>query len=249
MKIFILLLLCSNLAIAAERNDFHALSGAAGIAEPSFSTAVFQNPAGIKNTPSFQLNGQGGWDSSFNNPVYRGGFLYGSERYGVAAGISHSPTGNTSTSAFVGLAAEIAPLKTTLGLAGYTGISPSGGSTLNIGVLINPQESFQLGFTAMGINSGINEWGGGIRIRIERSFSLIADVATDSRFSRFNFQPGLMIASESAGLTLSYGTSPGSLQIRNGFTAGASIQIVKTVTWEAYYNQVSQIFTSISIKL
>ena len=155
----------SGLAGASDRDGYHDLSVSAGIANPSYSTATFQNPAGIKNTPGIQLNGEGGWNSTFKDPTYRAGLLYGGKTFGFAGGMSTSPSGSGTSSAYFGVAAEIPQLKTVIGASGFTGLSPAGGTIYNAGVLFSPQDQYHFGFTAMSVNNGIQEWGGESALR------------------------------------------------------------------------------------
>src|SRR5947209_16329265 len=75
-------------ASASERSSLGHLSAAAGIVEPSFSSAVFQNPAGLTYNDTFRLSAQGGSNqSSLGDPNYLGALLYGKDSYGLAAGI------------------------------------------------------------------------------------------------------------------------------------------------------------------
>src|SRR5690242_4856753 len=93
MKIlpWMVILMSSAAFASSEKGGNHILSASAGIVEPSFATSVFQNPAGIASIPGFQLGPQAGWSDSFNNPVYRGGVLYGDQNFGATAGVSDYP--------------------------------------------------------------------------------------------------------------------------------------------------------------
>jgi hypothetical protein len=243
------ILMSSTAFASSEKGGDHMLSASAGIVEPSFATSVFQNPAGIAFIPSFQLGVQAGWSDSFNNPVYRGDVLYGDQSFGATAGVSdHPQRGSGETSAFGGISLNIPGIKSEIGGAAFTGLSPSGGTSVNVGWIFVPNDKIHLGATVFGVGD-VNEYGGGLEVNLDTSFSLVVDATADKQLKTFNAQPGLLIKGGSAALSLSYGTSPGSQQIDQGFSAGASVFLGNTVTWEAYYNHLAKFYTALSIKL
>ena len=237
------------LAFMSDREGSHIVSVSGGIVEPSFATAVFQNPAGIAYIQGFQLGLQGGGGDSLSNPVYRGALLYGDHNFGVTGGVSNSAQQGTGvTTGFGGFGLNIPDLKMQIGAAAFTGISPSGGTSYNIGLIFNPSDKVRLGATAVGVGA-TREYGGGLAFKLDPSFSLVVDVSVDSNFKNANFQPGFVINSQTAALTFSYGTSPGSQEINHGLSAGVSVFLGNAVTWEAYYNHLDKFYTGLSIRL
>lgn len=250
LKKLIWILLIPSLAFAFNSNEIHTLSISGGIAAPSASTSVFQNPAGLIYSSNLSLNAQVSADDSLSNPSYRGGFLYGGNNIGIAGGVGNNSSEASVTSAFFGLAIEISQLSTSFGLSGFTGLSPLGGTSYNAGVIIMPMSNYQLGFTAIGINSGVQEWGGGVDIKLDSVVSLVLDVSTNKSFNSFNFKPGLGVINQNIGLTISYGTQQsGSQELSSGFTIGGSLELRKTLSWQVYYNELAKFYTSLSLRL
>lgn len=251
MKTILLFLLAafSSIAMAEKMENSYALSGAGGIASPSYSMAVFQNPAGISYIPKFNINFSGGANSSFQNPIIGGGLMYGGGNWGIVGGLQDAVTPGTQ-SLYFGLAGEITAIKTSLGVSGTYGINPSGGLNLNAGILITPVDKFRLGFTAFGLNNSISELGAGLNINLSQAFSFMVDASSNTSLSNINFCPGLTVADQNIGATLGYGFgNASSLQIMTGFSAGAFAALGKTVKLELYYNRLQTLFGSLTIHL
>ena len=241
--------------------DEHQLSVSGGIASPSFSSAVFQNPAGLVYNSKFKGTAQATLND-FNN-LY-GGVLGGNGSFGAAGGVGHGFQSGGSTSAFYGLGVQSDSLKIAVGLAGFTDLG-GGGSTFNAGVLLGPSEKLTLGLTAIGLNSSVREWGAGIAVRLSGVTGLILDSTVDSGLNNFAIQPGVIVGNEKAALTFSYGlgvannteqswstrltTSGYSRQLSGGFAAGGSLRIGSSASWQVYYNQLAKWYTAISIDI
>ena len=91
--------------------------------------------------------------------------------------------------------------------------------------------------------------GWGIGIKANRNLSLVCDVTANQSFGNLDFQPGLLVHSDLAAVTVSYGTSANSQEINHGVSAGGSFVLGKALTWELYYNHLATFFTSLSFRL
>lgn len=239
----------SAFAMSGKDETMYSLSSAGGIVNPSYSTSVFQNPAAITRIPRLNLNAFAGGDSSFGNPTVGGGLGYGGGTYGIVGGIS-SATASSLTVAYFGLGAEITSIKTAIGVSGTYGISPSGGTNFNAGILFTPVDKIRLGFTAIGLNNSILEWGGGLAFNINPSASLLVDASADNSLGNLNFKPGLLIVDQNIGATLSYGFgNASSIQIMTGFSAGAFAALGKTVKLELYYRNLQILQAMLTVHL
>lgn len=252
----LLTLVCTSIpfAFAREGNGEHQLSVSGGIASPSFNSAVFQNPAGLVYNTKFRATAQ----AALNDPVtLNAGLLGGNGTFGVGAGLTHGFENEGHNSAFYGLGVEAKSLKLALGLAGFTDLEGGGASTtFNAGLLIGTDEKITLGLTAVGLNSSVREWGAGLSVRLEGLTALVLDSTANSEFKNFSLQPGIIVGSEKAALTLSYGFNASdtnltiaSRQLSNGFAAGGSLKVTNSVSWQLYYNQLSKWYTAVSIDL
>jgi hypothetical protein len=240
------------MASAMDKNSTATVSVAGGIAMPSYSTATYQNGAGLAYNPgtNFQIQG-GSTDSNFENQIFRAGLAYGNGTIGIAAGGSYgNPSGNSG--AYYGLAFGIQSLRTVIGFSGSMGLSPSSDPGVNAGMLIYPSQAFNFGFTAMGLTNsgGIQEIGAGIGLHLGPGVSLVVDTAFGSDFSFRTIQPGLKVGNTNASLTVSYGSGDGSQQLSNNeFAAGASIKIGNKINWELYYNRFATYYTGFSFPI
>lgn len=237
------------MASAAERGSTAMVSVAGGIAMPSYSTSYMQNAAGLVFTPGTNLILQGGGDSTFANQTFRGGLAYGNGSIGIGGGVTY---GNPSaaTGAYYGLGFGIPSARMAFGISGTTGLSPSTDSAINAGMIISPSTAFSLGFTAMGLTTGISEIGAGLAINLGSSASLVVDSAFSNSLAFLTIQPGLRVGNANASLTVSYGSGSGSTQLNNNdFSAGASLKLGSKVNWELYYNRFATYYTGFAIML
>lgn len=243
-----LLILSSTTALAAKNEEMFQLAASGGIASPSVTTSVFQNPAGLAYTSRLNVDAYGGWDSSFNNPTYRGGLAYGNGNFGLTGGVNILPSASASL-AYFGLGFYLAGIHTAFGASGTLGLSPASGTSINVGAMIFPSDKFHLGFTALGINNSIQELGAGIGIALNSNFEFVFDASANSSLGNLNLKPGILITDRNVGVTASYGIGNGSTQLINGFNAGAFISLNNQIKWEVYYNQITTIFTAFSIRI
>lgn len=244
----LILILSGSSAFAKGGDDERQLSVSGGIASPSFSSAVFQNPAGL----TYNSKLRGTIQAKLNDPfTLHGGILAGNGDFGAAAGLSHAFKKNDdSTSAFYGLG--VGASKFALGVAGFTNLSTSD-SHFNAGLMIGPTEPMTLGITAIGIDDGVNEWGLGFAYRFQGLSGFILDTTIDEDFDHVSFQPGIIVGNPKAALTISYGFSTEdhlhSHQLSDGLAVGGSLQLGSSVSWQLYYNQLAKYYTAVAIAI
>lgn len=227
----------------------YPLAASGGVVAPSARTAVFQNPAGISFVDGLNLNGQTGFNSSFGTPIYRGGLMYGNGMMGLTGGVSLAPTANI-TSAYFGGGFGIASIKTRVGVSGSVGISPSGSSQVNAGLMFGPFDKLNFGFTAFGLDSSITELGGGMSLDFGPGAKIVVDATSDRSFGSFNFKPSLLLFTPQLGVTFGYGFgNGGSTQIIDGFNAGVFVMLAKKVNLEVYYNELAPFYASVAFKI
>ena len=241
-------------AIAADRSSLGHLSAAAGIVEPAFSTAVFQNPAGLTRDSGLWLSAQSGFSDSFKDPVILGEILYGSHSYGAAGGLTRSTQGSGSTSAFYGLGVHVEGIRTSFGVAGTTPVSPSGSTTFNAGLRSELGSQTALAVSAYNIGSGPAAFGGGLSYAIDSGFRVLSDLSCNKSFRGWEVQPGVLVGSINAALTVSYGFSLDSTQGRsgvlsNGLAVGGSFSIARSANLQIYYQQLSKYYAAFSWSL
>ncbi len=234
-------------AFAAGSDHLQLVTTSGGIVSSSWTTAVFENPAGLPGNSGFRLTGQGGSDSSFDHPFAAGGILLGNKNFGAAAGARQTFEKNrNSTSAFYGLGIRSTGLRASLGAAGTTKITPDKGSSFNAGVKLEPLRQIQLGVTAFGIDGGVDEWGAGIGIGFGNDAMIVVDATANKDLKELAFQPGVTVAEGNAALTLSYGFKEGSQQLSKGFSAGGGLMFGKSTLFQVYYNHLAKYYATLS---
>lgn len=223
------------------------VQSAGGIVEPAFSTALLTNPAGlIANSHGLSFTGQAG--SNLSSPAGTsgaGGLLYAQPSYGIGAGL-RDLAGNTS--AFYGMAAEVSSIQTSFGISGYTGISPSGGTSFNAGIRSSLSPNLKVALESYGLGT-FSAWGGGISYQAFPGFHFLSDFACNGSFGGWEAQPGIRVGNETAALSMSYGissnASPGILS--SGFAAGAGLKLSQSVVLQAYYNELMTLYAALTL--
>ena len=233
-----------------DRNAVEMISVSGGIAMPSFSTAPASNAAGIVGTPGTNLILQAGTDSALGNPLFEGGLAYGNGVIGLGAGGTYTTSG-AATGAYFGLGFALEKIMTKLGFSGNIGISPSSGSSFNLGLLFQPSALLNLGFTVIGLSNagGPGELGMGLGLKFSQNVSFVVDSTFSKALSFLSVQPGLKVGNESASLMVSYGSGSGSTQLNNNAVAvGGALRFGSRLLWEIYYNKFATYYTGFAFQ-
>lgn len=231
------------------------VSAAGGIVEPSYSTAVFTDPAGLTELNDFRLTLQAGSDQgSLGSPTLAGGLLYGRDIYGMGAGISHSTLGAGATSAFYGLGVEATPIHTSFGLSASTPLSPSGGTTFNGAIRTAVTEDLEIALEALNFTSGPGAWGAGISYQAYPGVRLLSDFTTDKTLGNWEAQPGVLVGNYNAQLTVSYGfrfngNEPHLGYLSDGISVGGGLNVTQNVSVQLYYQQLMTYYGVVSIAI
>jgi hypothetical protein len=256
--LLLVMLASSGSAFGASRygggdyESFHWLSVGGGIAHPSATTAITENPAGlIYNSDLRILASSDAGNNSFNPLGANGHFFLGNGAVGGGIGLRNQHTFNTATDVNLdfGLAAEINALKLAFGVSGSyrvatLGATGGGGGTpgLNIGVLINPTGEIHGGLTLFDVLGGVNALGGGIAWDVNSFATLALDAATTpTAFQAWSLKPGLQIHVLQVQLSASYGfaLAGGGSWLRGGGTLGLGVRMGGNLHFQAYYNELN----------
>ncbi len=229
-------------------ND-HALSASGGIASPSYSSAAFQNSAGLVYNTKNKFEMHASADSNMGSTRILPGLILGNGDAAFTAGVAHFFKAKANAF-YYGGALGFQNRKYSIGVNGYNFISPLAAATVDVGFMFNPIDKTHLGLNVIGVSRGVDEIGVGVETPFSSSVQFITDATTDKKLSKFNFQPGIKAGDSDAGFTFSYGFgSKGSSQLTDGFTAGLHLMPGQTVSWEIYYRQLGYYFTSLSFAL
>jgi hypothetical protein len=241
-------------ASAGDRDAMGLVSAAGGIVEPSYSTAVFTNPAGMTEIKELNVTLQAGSnENSLGNPTLGGGVLYGQGTYGMGAGLLHSTAGSGSTNAFYGLAVAADSIHTSFGISGETPISPTGGSSFNGAIRTAVTNDLTLALEAFDFTNGPQAWGAGISYQVATGVKLLSDFTTSSSFGDLEAQPGILVGTNDAALTVSYGfrvnsADPGLGRLSDGFAVGGGVNLSQKVNLALYYQELMKYYAVVNIK-
>lgn len=216
------------------------LSVSGGIAIPSSSTALMTNPAGLVLGKKKRVVVQAAANDIWSETAYRVGAMNSNESYSFAVLVDHdSYFSSARTGARYGLA--VGTEKMSFGFSGYSILRNGSGSYFNLGLLLNPGEELSFGAVMKGLGSGYNEFGLGATFAAGKGFAIVLDGVANSDFSQKSIKPGIKVGTQSAALSVSYGTDY-TQSFDYYWTFAGSTQIDKSVLLEFYYNYGSYLY-------
>jgi hypothetical protein len=245
-------LLGAGSVFAGEKDD-HVLTVAGGVASPSKTTALEENPAGLTYNTSPELLGFVSSESNNFNPLEYGlNYFTGNGMVGGALGLKRSSADSTSIN--FGLAADLLSKNFSLGFAGsYTFGSGghSSGWNGNLGAILFPQADLRFGVTAYHVIGGVNTLGFGVAYDANSSATLALDAAYGTSTQGLTLKPGAMIRLSDLQLSAGYGivASNGGAYFTEGFSAGLGFNISRSAHLEAYYSQIQKFFFGVSFHI
>lgn len=230
------------------------LSASAGVARPSKTTAVFENPAGLVYNSQTSLNLAASFGDSLANPVLEPGLFVGNGSLGASVGYLHPTTSGSGGSVFYGAAAEVRSLGTSFGIAGTTFASSGGGTALNAGALIGAGAPFRVGLEVRNFTGSSREFAAGLNLDLDSSASFIGDLGVDDGFGNPWIQPGLLIQGQKVSLSASYGlrvtgSGGGPSGFSDGLAAGLSFRAGQKTSFAAHYHHLSSWYAELTIGL
>lgn len=243
--------LAASPAWAASSND-HSTNVGAGISAPSSTSAIYLNPAGLIYTDKQAINLRF-WstDESFNNNTGGASYLTGNRQMALNLGMDHSFAASGDNTILYGMALGLGQ-RGAFGAQGQTNLS--GGTTFNLGLLINVSDKATLGIDAIDVSSSSRYYGVGAHLEIGSSAGLSVDAGMDHEFGNLWLNPGLMVGSADAALTVAYGLalSAGAAshpQIFEGISAGATLKMGASTRLGLYYKTIHQMMASLTVAL
>jgi len=277
MKLLFALLLVFTSTPALARSSYggygsgtyetsHLMSAAAGIASPSATTSLFENPAGLVYNEDFKLGLAGASSNNQFNPIGASGTLYlGNGLVGGAIGAQtfSAYQNNAGTVGLVnyGLAVDIRPLGFALGVAGSylvqtlgagAGVNPAAPWGLNVGIIGNPTGEVRGGITAFDVLGGVSALGAGLAWDPNGFATLAVDATTNLQFQGTTVIPGISIHVSAVQLKAAYGFGVDNFAgsyARRGGTLGLGIQMSPYFHWQFYYNELALYYASLVFQL
>ena len=229
---------------ASNNEDAHLISVGAGIASPSVTSAIWENPAGLVYNQEFKLLGFGYTENSSVGITDGGGGLFlgnGS----IGGGLKVETSGGSSTLT-AGIGFDVNAINTAFGAA----CGSSLGSTISItcsdfGLIYNPAGPTRFGFDIL--TSGNAILGAGLAHDITSDATIDLDAGIPTSGGGLTLKPGVAVHSTVVQVAVGYGfnvssSSGGAGNIRTGFAAGLGINLSKTFHAQAYYDQIHNYF-------
>ncbi|HEX4924646.1 MAG TPA: hypothetical protein VFV50_11190 [Bdellovibrionales bacterium] len=258
-------LFLSSSFVNAQEGVHHNLSIAGGIAHPSDSLALSQNPAGLiygKST-RVHLSLEQGRDQG---PVgLGGGMIAGTETVGGAVFLRDYNTEPGSVSRIylfnLGMGVTVSPLNLAFGIAASKTLGKrdpldSTNSCTNwcvdAGVIYNPAGAFRVAANLTQLSDSNYLLGGGVAYDATQELVLVADAQTDTQKNTMVLKPGIGIFIQGIQVTGSYGFRAwGSREagLRQGWGAGLSASFIQNMLIEFYTNQFTHYYLGATLGL
>jgi|GEM_PF-3597806 len=232
-----------NVFAAGTSEDHHIISVGAGIASPSTTSSVSENPAGLVYNQNLKLLGFGYTENSSPGITDGGGaFLIGNGSVGGGAKVETS-SGTSNLTAGIGF--DISSINTAFGAACGTQLGPKVSiNCSDFGLIYNPAGNTRFGFDIQ--TSGNALLGTGLTHDLTQDVTIDLDAGIPTSGGGVTLKPGVVIHTQVVQVALGYGfnaSSSGSAgNIRTGFSAGLGVTLNKTFQIESYYNQLHNYF-------
>jgi hypothetical protein len=214
-----------------------------GVSSPSFWGGISgQNPAGLIENMGFKLQGAAAtFDDSTKNLRESGGLFLGNGT--LAAGGEYStfnqgayPTGENQIN--FGIAARLDAVRTTLGVSGHT-VSNGGGSSFDIGMLMELAPQLRLGAMIPDVTHGLHTIGGGFTFLADQMVDFVVDAGYQIQNKEGIVKPGISIHTNIIQATASYGFRfagmADSALVTTKFTAGLGLKLAQRFFVEYEY--------------
>jgi hypothetical protein len=234
----------------------HLLSVGAGIASPSITSAIGENPAGLVNNQRLKLlaSAYSAGNDSFDPLGYGATLFTGTGSVGLGLGYQGRTGDGTTGSLVYGLAGEISALKMALGVAGSFALEDQGGGGrvgLDVGALFNSKGDLTFGVTAFGVEGGPDAYGAGIAYAMRSGARLALDAGVNNDLEGLRIKPGLLVSVDKIQLAFGYGlkvTDGGGSHIGDGLSLGLGFELGQNFHFQAYYNQLAKYFLGLTFR-
>jgi hypothetical protein len=257
----------SSYSSSSGSEEDHLLSVGGGIASPSVTSALGENPAGLSNNRSFKLLGAAAAGNNKLNPLgYGGGIFFGNGSVGggvALQGFNNNTDGASGNVLLLnwGLAADITGLNIAWGFTGTHTISRSGtvrgtgsGTTwcIDTGLIFNPKGDSRVGVTLFQVLDEVDAIGLGWAYDLSpwATFALDGSYTTSAKTTIA--KPSLYIRLPGFHISSGYGVRVQGTEwswIRQGLSLGIGIPVNHSFTIQGYYNQLAEYYGGVTIAL
>ena len=253
-------------AEAAKSSDKHSISVGGGVASPSSTSALGENPAGLIYNDRFKAMFAASTGSRDLNPIGYGGFIFtGNEAFGGGLALqgfnAHSGSPGNILLFNYGGAVYFKGLDISFGLTGTRTITeggtPSGtgvGTTwcVDAGLIFNPHGRSRWGVGIFQLLNDVDAVTVGHARDLNHSTTVVADLSYNYKTSSSILKPGIEVHMNPLQFSVSYGidvVGNGWAWFSTGLSAGFGFNIGKNVLLQAYINQIAEYFVSTTLQL
>ena len=229
-----------------------SLTQGAGVAAPSKTSAIEENPAGLIENGRSTVTGAVRSDSTSFNPLsYEGLFTAGNGSVGVGLGYFHHAGGGKNDLLY-GLAAESRSLGLTIGVNGTLALSSGNAFDLNLGAQFRPQSRVIVGATAYSLKGGVDGYGAGVAYEWSTGALLGVDATSNGSFKGISLKPSLKVTEQNLSLMAGYGfkmtTDAPMTKISDQASLGLSYNFGNT-DFQFYYQQLDKVYVALSFAI
>jgi len=220
-----------------EDNDM--VANGQGVSSPSFWDGISgANPAGLVRNMSIKAQGNiASFDDSTTTLRESGGLLAGNGTYG--AGVEYS---NFNLQPY-GAAGTLETLGTTLGISGHA-VSNGGGSTYDVGTLIDLFPRFRLGGVIPNFTNGLQTVAAGFTYIADPMVDFVVDAGYQLRYQQGIVKPGISLHTNMIHATASYGFrfagTWDSVFVTTKFTAAVGLRLTERFLVEYEYRELPE---------
>ena len=219
-----------------------------GIARPSYSSGVDQNPCGVILNSKNKFHFEALIPKSGGENGYGAHFLFGNSNYmGASIGVRNI---NKDNYGILGLALKLNSLDTALGVTAKSKFNGDSADA-HVGLMIGSSKAVKLAVAAYGVRGGIDGFGGGLGIDVGSGAGISIDAGVDNKGKGLRVKPGLIVSNNQIALSAAFGfdvdkKAHGYNPISSDFSAGLGISATNNIKLEALYQTISNIYAGLS---
>jgi hypothetical protein len=239
-------------SVYADGDSARMLSVGGGIASPSKTSALVENPAGLSLNETTRILGVlGSGDDSFSPVDYGGGAFFGNGSVGAAGEIER--VGGATTDLDLGMGVLIPGIDMSFGAAVQHDLSGGGnGWTTNLGAILNTKGKWRIGAEVQNVFNGPGGYGAGFATDLSPDATFATDASVDQNFHGLHVKPALQVDVKVFQLVFGYGIEVdhnSTSFINTGFAAGLGFKLTQTAYFQGYYNQLDKYYFGVTFRL
>jgi hypothetical protein len=243
-------LLLSTPALANEIDTARMLAIAGGIASPSKTSALLQNPAGLSLNEKTRLLGTLNSENDNFDPLnYGGGVFLGNGQVGGGAEVQRKNSSQTVLDLGVGFQVS----EMSFGAHINHDLSDSGGAwKTDLGAIFNTKGKWRVGATIFNAFDGIDGYAAGLATNLSTDATFAVDASTNKDLKGLVIKPAIEVDLKVVQFTYGYGIhvdKNASSFIPEGHALGLGFKLTDAAYLQAYYNQLAKYYLGVTFRL